>query len=617
MNGELTYDDPIGLIIEGHSGCGKTALLRRLHSALDNTSSTHRISTHYLDCITLLRTCRSVGEPEAAVLKILAGEKSNIYQGCHVVFLDNLDAIVHSAVAPGTSVSVPAVSLTTSSALLKGLDTLRSVRSRTSVNRFRPFVIATVSAGCTDGDNRLPAGILRPYRLGSPVVVPYPDQAARAVVAERALRAAIPADSSTEIWTSCRGDMRPLSQVYEEFICNFAIEVSRRTQGLSVIDILSSLTRAVPHTLSSNSSHDDKVILDPSDVILHISTNSPPAQSLGTSSLEFIRDFSIQPPPPLVYGFEKVVQDIVNAAVQAVSPDSELNALCRRLGVSPCKGYLIHGPSGCGKTSIAYRAAYEARSHFKLLSVSCAEVVHKVVGDSERRLAEIFSTARAMSPCFLLLDNIEVMLGMSVDKQTDFPDTPFDPSSATGITAPPVRRARRRDGHRTSHQAIDRLLSTLLVELDGVSTPPKLVEGGVRRRSKGTGCPSTEDIVIVIATASCFPQQLDGALVRPGRLEEHIEVSLPDHDQRKAILRGFVGDTGMHGSTEEIETIVENIATCTVGRSPAELRNIVQEASLSAIRKYTTENNTNCTAHDVQSMTQCRNNILLELAQCK
>lgn len=132
-------------------------------------------------------------------------------------------------------------------------------------------------------------------------------------------------------------------------------------------------------------------------------------------------------------------------------------------------GILISGPSGCGKTSLALAIASAAglnSSHstrYQCMAVSCAELVQKVVGASEKMIADIFQAgnvlilfffmlraveysllrciARAVAPCFLLLDNIDVIFGSN---------------NSNGSL-------------RTTHQAIDRMLSALLVEIDGVT----------------------------------------------------------------------------------------------------------------------------------------------------
>ena len=109
------------------------------------------------------------------------------------------------------------------------------------------------------------------------------------------------------------------------------------------------------------------------------------------------------------------------------------------------------------------------------------------------------STARKMAPCFLLLDNIEVLLGLRLATNSSLKSGTHDRT--------------RRGGSRTSHQAIDRVLSTLLVELDGISVS-KSSENAVSGHCSGTQVTTGHqsmgnNAVIVIATSTCRPDQLD------------------------------------------------------------------------------------------------------------
>jgi SpoVK/Ycf46/Vps4 family AAA+-type ATPase len=99
-----------------------------------------------------------------------------------------------------------------------------------------------------------------------------------------------------------------------------------------------------------------------------------------------------------------------------------------------------------------------------------------------------------MSPCFLLLDNIEVLFSMTPNSsQSDrsAEDTRGDGGGGVGGLG---GRRRRRGAHRTSHAAIDRILSTLLVEIDGVKSPSSR---------------SNANRVIVIATTCLHPREFD------------------------------------------------------------------------------------------------------------
>ena len=101
-----------------------------------------------------------------------------------------------------------------------------------------------------------------------------------------------------------------------------------------------------------------------------------------------------------------------------------------------------------------------------MLSIPCADLVQKVVGEAEKGIADIFYAARTIAPCMILLDNIDILLGASTTTTT----TTSDASSSEGrggASSSGVKKERiTRD--RTRHKSIDRILSTLLVEIDGL-----------------------------------------------------------------------------------------------------------------------------------------------------
>ena len=104
-----------------------------------------------------------------------------------------------------------------------------------------------------------------------------------------------------------------------------------------------------------------------------------------------------------------------------------------------------------------------------MLSIPCADLVQKVVGEAEKGIADIFYAARTIAPCMILLDNIDILLGASTTTTTTTTTT-SDASSSEGrggASSSGVKKERiTRD--RTRHKSIDRILSTLLVEIDGL-----------------------------------------------------------------------------------------------------------------------------------------------------
>jgi SpoVK/Ycf46/Vps4 family AAA+-type ATPase len=158
-------------------------------------------------------------------------------------------------------------------------------------------------------------------------------------------------------------------------------------------------------------------------------------------------------------------------------------------------GALLHGPPACGKTTLAYEVArFATKLHpgVKLVSVVCTSLVHKEVGGSERALHELFNVVRQATPCIVLLEGIESIAAVR--------------------------------GHDTTTEGtMDRLLSTLLVELDGVDN--NTMNGNDNASSEATiGSPG----FAVIGTTH-NPQWVDPALKRPGRLGTVIGLDLVEH----------------------------------------------------------------------------------------
>lgn len=196
------------------------------------------------------------------------------------------------------------------------------------------------------------------------------------------------------------------------------------------------------------------------------------------------------------------------------------------IGAKIPRGVLLVGPPGTGKTLIAKAVAGEAGVSF--FSTSGSDFVEMFVGMGAARVRDLFDQGRKNSPCILFIDEIDA-----------------------------VGRARG-SGLGGGHDEREQTLNQILVEMDGFDT------------SSG---------VIVIA-ATNRADVLDPALLRPGRFDRQVAITLPDIDEREAILK-------IHGAKVKMDEAVDlrRIARATPGASGADLANLVNEAALFATRE--------------------------------
>jgi ATP-dependent metalloprotease FtsH len=197
-----------------------------------------------------------------------------------------------------------------------------------------------------------------------------------------------------------------------------------------------------------------------------------------------------------------------------------------KLGAKIPRGALLVGPPGTGKTLLARAVAGEAGVPF--YSMSASEFVEMFVGVGASRVRDLFAKARQSAPCVVFIDEIDAV-------------------------------GRRRSVKAMGNDERDQTLNQLLVELDGFDARQQ---------------------AIVVLAATNRVDILDKALLRPGRFDRHITVSLPDRVGREAILRVHTRKTPLH---EEIS--LERLARLTTGMSGADLANLVNEAALFAARR--------------------------------
>lgn len=195
------------------------------------------------------------------------------------------------------------------------------------------------------------------------------------------------------------------------------------------------------------------------------------------------------------------------------------------MGARIPKGVLLVGPPGTGKTLLAKAVAGEADVPF--YSISGSDFVELFVGVGASRVRDMFKTAKKTAPCIIFIDEID-----AVGRQ-------------------------RGAGLGGGNDEREQTLNQLLVEMDGIS----------------------ENVGIVIIAATNRPDVLDPALLRPGRFDRQITVSLPDRNGREAILK-------VHARNKILSDNIDlgALADRTPGFSGADLENVLNEAAIMAVR---------------------------------
>ena len=198
----------------------------------------------------------------------------------------------------------------------------------------------------------------------------------------------------------------------------------------------------------------------------------------------------------------------------------------QKMGARIPKGVLLVGPPGTGKTLLAKAVAGEANVPFYYISGS--DFVELFVGVGASRVRDMFKQAKQTAPCLIFIDEID-----AVGRQR-----------GTGLGG--------------GHDEREQTLNQLLTEMDGFG--------------------ANEGIIIIAATNR--PDVLDPALLRPGRFDRQVTVSLPDQKERLAILNVHAKNK-VFGS----DVNLENISKRTPGYSGADLENLLNEAALLAVRR--------------------------------
>jgi transitional endoplasmic reticulum ATPase len=218
------------------------------------------------------------------------------------------------------------------------------------------------------------------------------------------------------------------------------------------------------------------------------------------------------------------LENVKKALKESIEWPLEYSDSFTRLGIRPPTGVLLYGPPGCGKTLLAKAVANESGANF--ISIKGPEVLSMWVGESEKRIRDIFRRAKQVAPSIIFFDEIDALI---------------------------PRRGYGQDSH-----VSERVVSQLLAEISGLE--------------------ELHDVVVIAATNR--PDIIDTALLRPGRFDRQILVPTPDEEARLEVLKVH---TRAMPLTKDVD--IKRLAKEAVGFSGADLEALTREAAMNAMRK--------------------------------
>ncbi|MDD1777017.1 MAG: proteasome-activating nucleotidase [Candidatus Helarchaeota archaeon] len=246
---------------------------------------------------------------------------------------------------------------------------------------------------------------------------------------------------------------------------------------------------------------------------------------LPTSIDPFVQSMEVEEAPNITYADIGGLDEQINEIRETVELPLARPELFEKIGITPPKGVLLCGPPGTGKTLLARAVAHETKATF--VRIIGSELVQKFIGEGARLVREVFAMAKDKSPAVVFIDELDAVGSKRLEVAT------------------------------SGDREVQRTLMQLLSILDGFDA-----RGDVR-----------------ILAATNRPDILDPALLRPGRFDRIIEFPIPDNASRLQIFKIHTRKLSV-----ESELNLEKLVNMTEGASGADIKAIVTEAGMFAIR---------------------------------
>lgn len=225
-------------------------------------------------------------------------------------------------------------------------------------------------------------------------------------------------------------------------------------------------------------------------------------------------------PGDQIPGLEKAIE----VFEEVIKWPAEFPSIFEKSPIKLPKGILLYGPPGVGKTFFVRQIA--KTWSLRMINVKGPELLAKYIGQSEENVRNLFQKARAAKPCILFFDEFDSL-------------APRRGSDSTGVT--------------------DRVVNQFLTQLDGVE--------------------ELQGVIVVAATSR--PELIDPAIIRPGRIDRHIEVTLPSKQARQKILKALSSSLHLEKDVD-FKIFAEKLNNFT----GADIMSFLTTANMDAVQEY-------------------------------